>query len=145
MQGTTIDGFAVRPVRFELRDVEVDGLDLGTEGHVVCYLVEGDGRQCLLAQRESSFYQEEDAPAVGYLKRQLRQGEGIAAPRWHKCDRQWPVEGDEPFAFVGQGYFGRKVIYLFRHPSSRHFALFWDDVTRQDAEEHYAEEDARTA
>ena len=145
MQGTTIGDFAVRPIRFELRDVEVDGLDLGTEGHVECYLVEGEDRCCLLAQRESTFYQEEGAPAVDYLKRKLKQGDGVVTPRWHKCDGQWPAEGDEPYVFVGQGYFGRKVIYLFRHPASGHLVIFWDDVTRQDAEEHYAEEDARTA
>ena len=141
----TVGAFVVRPARFEIADAVIDGLDLGTDGHIVCYLVEGDGRHCLLAQREWLFYQEEGAPEIASLDSKLKQGDGIIAPRWHKCDREWPVANGKPLVFCGQGYFDRNVIYLFRDPSSGRLAIFCDDVARQDAEEHYAEEDARMA
>jgi hypothetical protein len=127
-----------------LRDVTLESLDLGGEGHVIGYAVEGpDGLHRTLYQQESSFYQEEGSPPLTYLQTTLPHGDGFTAPKWHKRDRAWPVEGASVFEFIGQGYFDTSVVYVFRHPGGYRLAIFSDEVDRQDAEEHYAEEERR--
>lgn len=138
-----IAGFHVRAHRWELRDVAVEGLKLGSEGHIVSFSIEARDKACTLFQQDSAFYQEEGAPRLSYLKKNLAQGDGISSPRWHKVDRQWPVDDRVPFRFLGQGYIGPTVVYLFAHPTAQRIAIFTDDVKRQDAEEYYAEEEKR--
>jgi hypothetical protein len=47
------------------------------------------------------------------------------------------------FEFVGQGYMDSSVVYVFRHPGESRFAIFSDELNRQDADEHYADEERR--
>jgi hypothetical protein len=139
-----VGGYLIRALRWELRDVVIDSLDLGDDGHLIVYAVEGaDGAVRVLTQQDSTFYQEEGSPSLTYLRGKLRQGDGLATPKWHKSDRAWPVEGETAYEFADQGYIGTNVVYLFRHPHLGRVAIFSDEVDRQDAEEHYAEEERR--
>lgn len=139
-----IGAFRLKRLRWECNDVELDGFDMPSDGHVVTYLVASDGRQRMLSQQHSSFFQEEDAPPPSRLRKRIAQGDGRSTPWWHKSDRQWPAEDSQAFDFIGQGYFEGEVVYLFKHPSSDRVAVFADELARQDAEAHYSEEGART-
>jgi hypothetical protein len=73
------------------------------------------------------------------------QGDGIKAPRWHKSDRSWPVVESDKAHFVGQFYYEDTVAYVFvlLGSAGRTYIVFKDEVSRQDAEEHYADEEQR--
>ena len=140
-----IGDLTIQVFRWEVRDVTLDSLDLGNNGHVIGYAVQAPDEpyRMLYQHTGSSFYEEEGSPPLTCLQKQLRQGDGIRAPKWHKGDRAWPVAGTSVFEFVGQGYVASEVIYVFRHPSEYRFAIFSDALHRQDADEHYADEERR--
>jgi len=129
-------------LRWELHDLHFEDLQLAPAGHLISFDVADSKSVRSLFQRRGIFYHEAGTSRLTQLMKKLLQGDGVSAPKWHKCDRHWPVEADVAFEFVGQCYFNTRVVYLFRHPSS-HLAIFTDDVGRQDAEEHYREEDGR--
>jgi hypothetical protein len=136
-------GITVRALRWELRDVVLQGVTLGSDGHIISFSVDTGARLCVLFQQGGSFYQEEGAERLSCSKKKIAQGDGVSTPRWHKSDREWPVDRGVPLSFIGQCYIGAKVIYLFAHPSTGQFAIFSDDLERQDVEEHYADEERR--
>lgn len=138
-----IAGFHVRALRWECSDVRVEGLEPWTDGHLISFVVLGGGEERSLSQQGSVFYQEEGFQLLTSLEKKFKQGDGVSAPKWHKSYRHWPVAGSVSFEFVGQGYFDTQVAYLFRHQSSNQLAIFTDEINRQDAEEHYADEERR--
>jgi hypothetical protein len=94
--------FRVRALRWELRDVSVDGLKLGSDGHIVSFAVEADQGERALFQQDSVFYHEEASSRLTCLEERLAQGDGVSTPRWHKVDRQWPVEDGRHLSLLGR-------------------------------------------
>jgi len=137
-----IASYQVQALRYNLVDFEVAGRRQ-SDGYFLVYEVSADNCSYHLQQQRTAFYVRDGSPDPSDRKGKVPQGDGVAAPRWHKCDRLWPVLDGQPYSFVGQGYYQSMVVYLFRLPSTtgEALAIFHDDVDRQDAEEHYRLED----
>jgi len=135
---TEVAGLGVEVLRYNITDFEIDGLDV-SDGHFLVYRVASAEHHEFLSQSRSVFFVSDDHPAPKRKSDDLPEGDGVLAPKWHKCDRHWPFQNDTPYSFLGQGYYGDKVFYIFVPDSKtlKHFAIFQDDISRQDAEEHY--------
>jgi len=134
-----VGGLTVEVLRYNIADFEIDGLDV-SDGSFLVYHVATAEHGEFLSQSRSVFFVSSDHPAPKRKSEDLPEGDGVAAPKWHKCDRHWPVRDDRPYSFLGQGYYGQTVFYLFVPDAKEKklFAIFHDDIARQDAEEHYA-------
>jgi hypothetical protein len=128
-------------LRWERRDFAVDGLK-PSDGWFVSYSVsDASGVQDLL-QFRTPFFAPMPIAGLRGVGAEVAQGDGVSAPRWHKSDRAWPSVGEEEAHFVGQFYYDEVVAYLFvlLHEAKRLYVVFKDEVSRQDAEEHYRDE-----
>jgi len=143
---TTIGSFRVADVavdilRYELRDFVIDGLPAAaSDGWFQVLRVHTPQGEEHLHQQGGIFFTANDHPPLLELSGdEVPKGRGERSPKWHKCDRAWPADGNTPYRFVGQGYHDSMVFYLFARTSDpgRLFAVFHDRLDRQDAEEHY--------
>lgn len=135
-----IAGYRIEALRYDLQNLLLRGLEL-PDGHVLVLAVHHpDEPSVHLTQGHSVFYTEECMPPPGMTPGEISQGDGASAPRWHKSDRSWPLHPDgSRFTFLGQGYIGDLVLYLFRSEIAEGsgFAIFSDELSRQCTEEHY--------
>ncbi len=137
-----IGDITIQVLRWEISDFEISGFSL-TSGHFLSFRVtDAKGSQDLL-QGKSVFFAGESLPRLEGAAINVPQGDGVVAPKWHKCDRAWPELDGVKARFVGQFYFESTVAYLFsvKNGALDVYAVFKDEIDRQDAEEHYAEEE----
>lgn len=134
----------VRVLRWERKDFIVEGLK-PSDGWFVSFRVsDASGSQDLL-QFRSAFFTPERITGLRAFTEDIPQGDGVEAPRWHKGDRSWPIVESDKALFVGQFYYDDTVAYVFvlLRNGGRTYIAFKDEVFRQDAEEHYADEEKR--
>lgn len=140
-----IGSLSIQVLRWELAEFEISGFPK-TDGHFLSFrITDVNGSQDLL-QGKSLFFASELLPRIESSGDSSEQGDGIIAPKWHKCDRAWPILNGVKAGFLGQFYFGTTVAYLFSlpHNSEQAYIIFKDEVNRQDAEEHYTDEESRS-
>jgi len=135
---TCVGDISINVLRWEVKDFEIDDLHL-TDGHFVTYKLSVNGREYNLYQRKTTFFLNDFPNGIKAVAPSSKNNAGTENPIWHKSDKYWPTLNDEFFSFIGQFYYSSKVAYLFMLQSSENpiYAIFHDDIDRQDAEEHY--------
>lgn len=125
--------------RWEINDFVIDGLNL-KDGHFLSFEIKHDNNAFDLFQNKSIFYSNSKSIMIDSIDPiKNEKYKSIFAPKWHKCDRYWPSIKGTPFEFVTQFYFDDNVAYLFKFETDEGilFAIFKDNMNRQDMEEHY--------
>jgi len=134
----------VSVLRWERCDFIIEGLD-PSDGWFISFRISSpEGSQDLL-QFRSSLFSPRHIPDLKRSSSKISQGDGIAAPKWHKADRFWPIIRGKKAEFIGQFYYDTTVSYLFAFRSNKDstYIAGKDDISQQDAEEHYKDEENR--
>lgn len=139
---------SVRVLRWEMSDFDIEELDK-EDGHFHTFVASFRGKEYDLVQSEYVFWTNEAPAGLKYRDPPMKPRDHTGPwPKWHKCDRCWPALDGVLYEFVGQFYYDAgdyNVGYLFVHPTADGplLAIYGDKPSRQDAEEHYREEESR--